>query len=69
MNENLNADQLIDEAIGQVPKELQGDLRDWLSRARKGQLLELSAEILQKADGLWDDFDNAAKKVERKLQE
>jgi len=69
MAQGLNIDRLIEEAVQVVPKELQEDLRDWLCRAHKGELSELSHEMLGKAQELWRAFDNGAKKVEEKLQQ
>ena len=69
MAQVMNIDQLIEEAVQVVPKELQEDLRDWLCRAHKGELLELRREMLAKAEELWRAFDRAAKEVEKKLQQ
>jgi hypothetical protein len=69
MSEAPNLDKLIEESIRNAPDELQAKLRHWLSRAKNGQLSDLNKEMLRRADDLWDAFDEAAKKVEKKLQQ
>ena len=69
MTDALSLDKLTDDAICAVPNELQGDLKDWLSRARKGELSELTREMLGKAEEMCRAFDKASKDVERKLQQ
>ena len=65
----MDIDKLIEERVQVVPEEFRDDLRDWLCRARKGELSELSQEMLRKAQELWRAFDNAVREVETKLQQ
>jgi hypothetical protein len=69
MAQGLNTDKLIEEAVQAIPNELQEDLRGWLKHAGNGELSKLSQEMQERTQKLWRAFDNAAKKVEEKLQQ
>jgi len=69
MVEVPNHNRLIEEALGHVPNELQQELRNWISRARKGEVSELDRDMLRIAEKGWRAFDEAVKEVEKILQQ
>jgi hypothetical protein len=69
MAQHLNIEVLTEEAVRMVPDELQEDVRNWLDRAGKGELSQLSQELAKKVQELCRAFESAAKKVEEKLQQ
>jgi hypothetical protein len=67
MNPDATIDQLLSEALRSVPDELRADIRNWIARARSGELTELSRELQRDADAAWRMFNSAADVVENKL--
>ncbi|MEK7996632.1 MAG: hypothetical protein AAB403_22750 [Planctomycetota bacterium] len=58
----------IEELIAGAPEEIRGELRVWIDQARAGRSDELKLVLPTKASKMWEQFDLAAKAVERDIQ-
>jgi hypothetical protein len=69
MSANAPIDQLLETVVQAVPDALRQDLRNWIGRARSGELTEVTRELQRETDEAKQAFHEAANRVEQELQE